>query len=412
MAIILSLLAISLPSILPEKHMQIPFDTITRDSVYDHIEIGGTAKVEWIDFDRKHWRCTVNDEYEDSQCGFAMYWSEVPYSTIDFSVYEFLRLDLKYQGATERVGIFLGNKRDGIPLDEDVDPHKINSVYIASEEVQGLLDIRMSEFQVSEWWIEENNVPRSDAATQLDAVFSFEIDFGNMVKPGVHEYRLESIELVGNWIKPESIYLNTLLIWIGSALFYVISSAVASHKKAALAQQNLNIANAERREFHRRSLSDPLTGILNRPGVEEKIALILKEKSSLHGYCCYIIDVDFFKRINDNLGHDTGDLVLLEFSKIVRENLRSEDIFGRWGGDEFVLLTRENGEEQNLLFGKNILNKISEHVFFEGSNTKITASMGAASFYPAESFEQGFSRADKALYSAKDLCRNICIIAE
>lgn len=399
----------SLPFVLPDKHLHLSMDAINQHSVYDQSSSGGTAKVEWIDFENKHWRCTVYNTDEDSQCGFHMYWSQSPYQNVDFSKYDILKLHLQYQGPTERIAIFLRNNDEGLV---NLDESKVNSVYILSEDIKGSLEIRMSEFQVAEWWVEEYNVPRSEAYVQIDSIFSLELDFGNRVQLGVHEYSLKGIELIGQWIKPESMYLWVLLVWISSALVYVIANWIIQLRQTKLYREKLGRVRGEKDKFQLLSITDPLTGLLNRAGMEKEVLSILGTHNTLYGCCLIILDIDFFKNINDSLGHEVGDTVLVGLSKLVSNTLRKTDVLARWGGEEFVLLIPDNGKKENLVFSNKLREHISKYQFLNTKELTITASLGVAPFIQGETFEQCFKRADTALYKAKHSGRNRCEFAD
>lgn len=115
-----------------------------------------------------------------------------------------------------------------------------------------------------------------------------------------------------------------------------------------------------------------------------------------------IIDIDFFKKVNDTYGHLAGDKVLIELADILRERSRKIDIPARWGGEEFVILLPETSLEGAVIFGERLRERIEEHDFPEVG--KLTVSVGAAQL---DGNEIGMiENADKALYYAKEHGRN------
>ena len=155
------------------------------------------------------------------------------------------------------------------------------------------------------------------------------------------------------------------------------------------------------RLLHKKAYFDSLTKILNRRGFLEK----MKYSSFGDNYSVIIADIDKFKLVNDTYGHDTGDIILKEFAEIVSNKIRLDDIFARWGGEEFVLIINTT----NLNTVQNIADKIRTDIekFKFTTVGKVTASFGVSSFNASNnSFDDVFKNADDALYQAKKLGRN------
>ena len=155
--------------------------------------------------------------------------------------------------------------------------------------------------------------------------------------------------------------------------------------------------------------TDSLTGIANR---REFIMRGAQEISRCKRYdgslSLLLIDLDYFKRVNDTYGHAVGDMVLTRFVEIVKKQIRLVDFFGRLGGEEFGILTPESAEVPAYSFGERLRSSVQDMlVSVDGSDIRVTASIGISSFRPGcDSFEALLSNADKALYRAKDNGRN------
>lgn len=170
-------------------------------------------------------------------------------------------------------------------------------------------------------------------------------------------------------------------------------------------------AKAIRKKLHNetlRALTDTLTHIPNREAFDERFTLererYLRYK---HPICIAILDIDHFKRVNDNHGHLVGDRVLQEVARTIKEMVRKTDFVARYGGEEFVVILPETTLEQAEI----ALNKIREAIACLsikalGSGGKVTLSAGAAAFQLGELGEELVGRADKALYQAKAHGRN------
>ena len=161
--------------------------------------------------------------------------------------------------------------------------------------------------------------------------------------------------------------------------------------------------NKEKAAILQTAQTDALTGALNKETTQKKIDEILSEKDSaaLHGFI--IMDMDHFKSVNDTYGHAVGDKVLQVYGSILKEEFREQDVVGRIGGDEFVVLLRNIGSrnvmEQRV---KDLQDKIRTMHVEELGDWKFTLSAGVA-FAPVDgtSFMELYCRADSALYQAK-----------
>lgn len=167
-----------------------------------------------------------------------------------------------------------------------------------------------------------------------------------------------------------------------------------AYRKSQMSRESALRQHAER---------DALTGAINRRGLDELLADLFRSGST--GLCALMLDLDHFKRINDELGHHAGDAVLAEFARVIRENLRRDDRFARYGGEEFVVLL-----QADLASARNVAEKLREaiesHEFPD--KVRLTASIGLAVGQPDETGAQLVRRADAALYRAKREGRNRC----
>lgn len=175
--------------------------------------------------------------------------------------------------------------------------------------------------------------------------------------------------------------------------------------------QQLSIKLEEQR---RKALLDPLTGIANRAALTERLELeyarIQRNNSSL---VLTIIDIDHFKRINDDYGHLAGDKVLKIIAQELSKRLRKTDFIARFGGEEYVILLPETP----LAEGKKLIETLRLVIqacpfHFRGEPVTITFSAGIGQVSPQESLDDAFERIDQALYAAKKAGRNTIIASE
>ncbi len=177
---------------------------------------------------------------------------------------------------------------------------------------------------------------------------------------------------------------------------------------AAIDHANLKRETGKLRHL---SVTDSLTGLVNRRYLEERLTEEIK-RSNRHGYpmAFLMIDVDFFKSYNDSFGHTEGDKALKIVGNALKETLRGADIAARYGGEEFSILLPQTTAEEAETIAERVRRNIEQ---IEFPNRKVTISIGIASCsYDLNSCENLISAADKALYYAKNKGRNTVRIYE
>lgn len=158
-------------------------------------------------------------------------------------------------------------------------------------------------------------------------------------------------------------------------------------------------------ELERLSITDKLTNIYNRIKLDKTILeqLNLAKRYKVE-FGIMIIDVDYFKKVNDTYGHQVGDTTLIEVANILKTNIRESDTVGRWGGEEFVIICPHTNLEGIKIVANIIREKIEKHQFPVVGNK--TASFGITIYQDNDNLESIISRADEALYNAKNNGRN------
>lgn len=188
-------------------------------------------------------------------------------------------------------------------------------------------------------------------------------------------------------------------------VYATIASILYCEKMAELGAM-IDISERKEIEYQLEKLAttDKLTSLLNRTRFDEiserETAYVQRYKTPLS---LILFDIDYFKKVNDQFGHDTGDSVLVQLAKIGIEMLRGTDIFIRWGGEEFLILCPYSDEDQAYLVAQRLRNKVEQSTFACGS---VTISGGVTQYVANESMEYTIKRADLALYKAKQAGRN------
>ena len=161
----------------------------------------------------------------------------------------------------------------------------------------------------------------------------------------------------------------------------------------------------EKRKLEKRVFYDELTQIYNRAKFNDflntEFSFFKRQSLDLS---IVMFDIDFFKNINDNFGHDVGDEVLKHLSDIVAKRLRESDIFARWGGEEFIILLKACSKEDACNFAQNLRSNIEDAIF--PNEIKITCSFGVTATLPDDSIKTFLKRVDELLYESKRNGRN------
>ena len=163
-------------------------------------------------------------------------------------------------------------------------------------------------------------------------------------------------------------------------------------------------------KLHDTSLRDGMTNLYNRRFLEEFIDQVMNQaQREDETYHVMMLDVDFFKMVNDTYGHDVGDTVIVALSKVLLDNIREADLAIRYGGEEFIVMLHNATDEGALRVAKNIHESFAKLVFDVGPNEKLqkTISIGMSKFpSDGDTIWKSIKYADTALYEAKNTGRN------
>jgi len=193
-----------------------------------------------------------------------------------------------------------------------------------------------------------------------------------------------------------------IIVFIFVFLIFILSLWIFFLKKEIKKRKILE------KELKKLSISDSLTGIFNRYKIETSLKQqISYSKRHYTPLSIIFFDIDHFKKINDTYGHKTGDFVLKEMSKLVKNNLREYDIFGRWGGEEFIIILPNTTLSKATLVAEKLKNVIEKHKFKYIDH--LTCSFGVTEFITEDSLESFINRADTYMYEAKKRGRNLVI---
>jgi diguanylate cyclase (GGDEF)-like protein/PAS domain S-box-containing protein len=229
------------------------------------------------------------------------------------------------------------------------------------------------------------------------------------------EYRLRNRHGQYRWMLAKSVPRfaddGTLAGMVGGCV------DVTEHRQACLElerlldasdQAHVNLAEQTRR-LHQLADTDPLTGLLNRRGFREHFERELA-RSARYGraLACIVLDIDFFKRINDTHGHAAGDATLVRIADIISRQCRPSDVVCRYGGEEFCVMLPETSELGAAVLAERMRVSLEDSLIVAaGQALRVTSSFGVADrLGEADTVEDLVERADQALRAAKRLGRN------
>lgn len=214
---------------------------------------------------------------------------------------------------------------------------------------------------------------------------------------------------------------------IGQVLDEVMTQTVAmrdetrrSHDELQITRERVRSAEAELAAMQqaldqasRLMRHDTLTSVLNRRGLEDMFAKESARAGRRHTpLCIALLDIDNFKRLNDTLGHDSGDSALLHLTGVIRRFLRPQDTLARYGGEEFVILYPETTLDQAEAALVRLQRELTRSFFMSGQmKVVITFSAGVTPLAAGESLQQILARADAAMYRAKQSGKNQVVAA-
>ncbi|TIH09439.1 GGDEF domain-containing protein [Pseudomonas leptonychotis] len=193
--------------------------------------------------------------------------------------------------------------------------------------------------------------------------------------------------------------------------YQMVSFLVTSMMASVLSFVFAYRTTSQRDQLQQLAIHDPLTGARNRRAMNEELK-IAASSHRRHGnsYAVLTMDLDHFKRVNDNYGHQAGDQVLVDFVELIKNSSRKEDRLFRFGGEEFLLLLPNTDRVGLLAAAQQLQQQVAHNLRSPGG--AVTMSVGGAILRRDEHWEDMLERADQRLYRAKSAGRNCVVIAD
>lgn len=405
--------------LLPAKTLQIFPAKDVAAYIYSDNNSNGEPMVSWVDMAQLIWQCDIEDDGQSHVCGFniALHDAAHPKGT-DLSGYERVELELDYQGRDERLRFYTRNFLEGVSRQDEMDTAKFNNALLPTKFVNGKINIDMKEFFVAEWWISRYQVPRDQMQPSFDNSLVFGIDLSYPSTPGVQRFHLKKLAFVGLWVSKEQWYLGILVFWIavifiggGYNLWQLKQQTKAERARLdSLISQN-SLLETETNHYKQLSMLDQLTGLLNRHGLTHYIDKNFSAEQHQQ-VALIIIDIDYFKKINDTYGHSGGDIILQRIAHLLRAQVSVGNYVARWGGEEFLIVMPSTLLAEAQALAERLRQAVAAARFEDLPDLQVTISLGVGAIDGVEPFHMLFRRVDVALYQAKAQGRNRTITAE
>lgn len=414
-----SILLIILYNIGIYKKIEIPFREDRVEVITDKVFNGNSFAELTLNNSKINFICHLEKGFELPFCQLRFYLTENKNikEGLDLTKYKEIFIKIKKNSKEKRtLRVFLRNYNDFYTENEnekiDKLTLKVNEIeYIPNNHKEGAY-LPLRDFNVANWWKSVYTKDFQHQGVELDNVSLLEITTGSFVKEGIVSFEIEEIYIRKEFFEKKFILFLIIFIWMFTGLIYLALEKIEDSEKLLRHRKNekklfkeLDSVKLKKAKLRELSNKDELTKVLNRKGLEYEIE-ILKEEMKKKGFSTSvsIIDIDFFKKVNDNYGHNVGDEVLFSFATLINENIRKADILARWGGEEFILILKKTSVVETCNVLENLKMLVENTEMPHGIH--ITSSFGFTMFDKDECIKDAIERADHALYKSKENGRN------
>jgi len=370
------------------------------------------TSVQWLNAGRKRLRCHYATGGNYLGCGMTFVLTGEDRSRgHDLSRFESVEMDLAYKGPSPFVRVGIRNFDPRFSKTEDPNSSRFQTINLRPRDIAKPVEVDLGELTVPEWWTQGFDLPREYIRPSLENATALAVDLP-FVQPGQeHELEVRRVTVKGKWVSRDRVYLGVLCAWLLAASLLALRGWARLRQGYSHQQREIDALTARTRQLRieqeslrRLATIDELTGVLNRRGLEQSLDDF--EEAS-QGMTLVMLDIDHFKRVNDRLGHDCGDEVLKRVAGVVAANLRASDVFGRWGGEEFLIACQGTRVRDAARLAEKLRERVQQsEINSSGGRITVTASFGVALAPPGAPAAGALKRADEALYRAKEAGRN------
>ena len=357
-------------------------------------------------------RCTLRERFTYPYCGLGLQFDPHRVHGVDLSQVQRLRLWLDYRGPASTLRIQLRNVNPAYGIPQTLDAPKYNQIEINADSIRDdRVDVELANFVVANWWMTQFHIPPHLSRPEFDNIVALEVSTAPNAPLGDYRFVLHKVEYETQWLSTERWYLAIMSVWLALALSYLLlrlmrlQAVVREQRLQSHELREINrVLDARSKQLVQMATTDALTGAFNRKGLEDVLQQALADwRAHRQPLGLVLIDIDHFKAVNDTHGHQAGDRVLAGLAALVRGQVRAQDLLGRWGGEEFLLVCPATDLPQALAIAEKLRALVTTHDF---DGLRITASFGVAALDAERPLEQLFAAADAALYRAKAEGRN------
>ncbi|WP_221075340.1 GGDEF domain-containing protein [Agarivorans aestuarii] len=352
--------------------------------------------------------CNISDSQQSDACALQLKLVENNQEGITLANFENIQLNLSFQStAPDSIWLQVFTQHNAKHL-------HLHQQSILPKQGRASYSIDVDSLYQPSWWQfaqGENQHSQQDARITYISLLT-----GDNTKDKNIELSLHSVQFSGKWLQAKDLYLALLGIWLVSityAFFSVTRGVKEQHQQSNKHALELNKINSylsiERDNYEFMAKTDPLTSCFNRAGLSSIFGDIIIEYAEIGMPASIVLfDIDHFKKINDQYGHDEGDKVLVNLANLVRQQIREGDYLARWGGEEFLVVCAHTRLKGACALAEHLRKSIENTILSE--ETRITSSFGVAEINSGF-LDQWIKRADEALYQAKESGRNKVVAA-
>lgn len=354
-------------------------------------------------------------KYAWPYCGISIY-TDVSEATkgLDLSGYHTVRLKLRYENAGDgekELRLYLRNYNPAYSNPDDEYTIKYNGMQFSPSDFSETIEIPINNLQVMTWWLADNHVAIEHSAPEFSNITRIDLATGASTGLGKHKIVIERIEFEGEYVEQSTLLFVLLFSWMSLGLafsLHELRKSKLAFERAKKRHRHLEKMNSTLRtqnyEFAELAHRDALTGAMNRHAVQTWLEQKAREvRWGNDDFSMLYLDLDKFKSVNDQFGHQMGDDVLREFVMVIASSIEAEDRLVRWGGEEFVVFCPNTNIERAVKRAERIRENVERHLWVHGE--PLTCSIGVAQM-ENERVSETMARADEVLYLAKRNGRN------
>lgn len=291
--------------------------------------------------------------------------------------------------------LLLRNREERFFVAEDHLSRKFNQASLKLTNRRTTQTVSRDRFYVPGWWTELMSIPQEDSNPRFDSIEWIEVHTGNLAEQGECRVVIEEIKISGKWISASLFYQSMFGMWLCFGSLVACGQIVGLRKR--LMQTKTMALSLQRQtvELAQIATLDPLTQLFNRRGMRPHTRLAMQElRQKGKPFSLIMFDIDNFKNLNDQNGHSYGDEVLKHVALVVTESLTEDAPAARWGGEEFLIICKDDNLKRATNLSEHIRQRIEREI-------QITCSFGVCEVGPESEFSEALDLVDECLYEAK-----------